>query len=104
MNSVLLINKNDPFTTANTTSIDVILTDSWCNRIVSQFLSFVLVDVGLLNVTAVFLTNLDIYVIVVYRPSSNTDLQDEHFLSFISDFCIEREVILLRDFNLPSLN
>ena len=69
-----------------------------------QILSFVSVDVCLLNVAAVFLIDLDIYIVVVCRPPFNTALQDEHLLSFISDFGIGREVILLGDFNLPSLD
>ena len=75
-----------------------------CCLYVANFLSFVSVDGGLLNVVAVFLTDLDIYIDVVYRPPPNTNLQPEHLLSFISDFCIRREVILLGDLNLPSLN
>ena len=58
----------------------------------------------MLNVAAVFLTDLDIYIVVLYSPPSNTALQDELLLSFISDFCIGREVILLGDFNLQFLD
>ena len=36
-------------------------------------------------------------------PSSSLD-QDENLVSFISDSCVCREVIILGDFNLPSLD
>ena len=75
-----------------------------CCLYAAHFLSFASVDVGLLNVAVVFLTALDIYIVVVYRPPSNTALQYEHLLSILSDFCLGREVILLEDVNLPSLD
>lgn len=44
------------------------------------------------------------YILVVYRPSSNSLLQDECLTSFIRDFCVGRKVVILENFNLPSSN
>ena len=44
------------------------------------------------------------YISVIYRPPSSSLDQYENLISFISDFCVGREVIILGDFNLPSLN
>ena len=62
-----------------------------CYAYVADFLSFVSVVAGVHNVAARFLPDLDIYVLVVCRPTSNPVLQDEHLLSLIRDFCIGRE-------------
>ena len=75
-----------------------------CCLYVADSLSFVPVEVDLLNVAVVFLTDLCVYVVAVYRPPSYTAVQDESLLLFLSEFCIAREVLLLGDFNLPSLN
>ena len=50
-----------------------------------------------------FLSDLDVYVLVVCRPYSRSPAQYENLLSFLADFCIGMEVIILRNFNLPSL-
>ena len=52
---------------------------------------FSVICFSVLNVAAVFLTDLNTYVVVVDRTPLNTALQGEHLLSFISDFCIDRE-------------
>ena len=49
---------------------------------VGDMLSLVQIDVDLLNVSAVLLLNLDVYVLAVYRPPSNSLLQDESLISF----------------------
>ena len=61
-------------------------------------------EVNLLNVAAVVLTDFHIYFVTVYRPPSYMALQHESFSLFLSEFCIGREVLLLRDFNLSSLD
>ena len=70
---------------------------------VKDSLAFIQIDVDLLNVVAVLLLNSDVYVLTVYRPSSSL-IQDENLVSFISDFCVGREVLILGDFDLPSLD
>ena len=55
---------------------------------VGDSLSFVQVHVGLINVARVFLSDLDIYVLVVYRLLSCSPAQDENLLSSLGIFCI----------------
>ena len=70
-----------------------------CCLYVADSWSFVQIDVGLFNVTGVFLLDLDVYVLA--RPPSNFLVQDENLPSFLSNFYIGREVIILGDFYLP---
>ena len=74
-----------------------------CYLHVGDMLSFVQIEVDLLNVAAVLLLDLDVYDLAVYRPPLNSPLQDVSLISFISDFCVGREVVILGDFSLPSL-
>ena len=74
-----------------------------CCLYVADSLLFVPVEVNFFNVAVVFLADLDIYIVAVYRPPFCTALQGESLLLFLSEFCIGREILLLGDFNLPSL-
>ena len=64
-------------------------------------MAFTPIDVHLLNVVAVLLLDLDVYILALYGPPSSL-VQDENMVSFISDYWVGREVIILGDFNLPS--
>ena len=75
-----------------------------CCLFVGDTLSFVKIEVDLLNVATVLLLDLDVYVLALYRAPSNSSLHDESLISFISDFCVEREVVILGDFNLLLLD
>ena len=55
------------------------------------------------NILTSCLTSFNVFVIVVYRPPSNTEVENNLLLSFLSDFCADKEVIILGDFNLPNL-
>ena len=50
------------------------------------------------------LSELDVYVLAIYRPPSSSLDQDENLRSFLSDVCDGKEVIILGDFNFPSLD
>ena len=55
-------------------------------------------------VVAVHLLQFDLWVLSLYRPPSYTLVENVTLLSFISDFCEGREVVILGEFNLPSLS
>ena len=56
------------------------------------------------NVLAFHLVTLNVFILLAYRPPSNTPVDDENLCSFIVDFCVGKEVIVLGDFNLPNLD
>ena len=47
---------------------------------------------------------LDVYILAVYRPPFSSLLQDKNLISFISNLCVGRKVVIRGDFNLPSLD
>ena len=55
------------------------------------------------NVICNRLVRLGIFVIMVYRPPSNSSEYNEYLSQFILNFSFDREVILIGDFNLPSI-
>ena len=55
------------------------------------------------NILTFCLVSYNVSVVVVYRPPSNCDSENERVCSFLRSFCAEKEVILMGDFNLPSL-
>ena len=61
------------------------------------------VEVSLPNLAAAYLSRLDLYVISVYRPPSYSDQDNDLLRSFLLEFCTGRNIILMGDFNLPSL-
>ena len=71
---------------------------------VANSLSFVQVDIDILNVAGVVSSDLDVYILAVYRFPSYSPAQDENLLSFLGDFYIGKEVVILGDFNVPSLD
>ena len=56
------------------------------------------------NVVCIRLVRLSIFVIMVYRPPSNSSEDNYHLSQFILKFFVDREVIINGDFNLPSNN
>ena len=56
------------------------------------------------NVTATYLVEYNLYILSVYRPPSYTGQENLQLLSFLRDFVFAREVLILGDFNLPTLN
>ena len=54
-------------------------------------------NINIPNTCSVFLPDLKLHIVVVYRPSYS--LHDNNILiDFLSDFCINREVIVMGDF------
>ena len=62
------------------------------------------VDASHPNVLSFRITAVNVYVLVIYRPPSNSHEQNDALASFLTDFCVEKEALLIGDFNLPSLD
>ena len=56
------------------------------------------------NTLAIFLPEFNLYVIVVYRPPSNSSIENIALLSYLQSFCYGKNVVLMGDFNLPSIS
>ena len=70
---------------------------------VSKSLRQVQVDVQLPNVAVVHLIDFDLHVLSVYRPPSYSLEENLHLVSFLTSFVPGKEVLMLGDFNLPTL-
>ena len=70
---------------------------------VCNSLRHVQVEVEIPNVAVVHLTDLDIFVLSVYRAPSSSQLENTALVDFIVSFSANKEILLLGDFNLPSL-
>ena len=55
------------------------------------------------NVLAIHLTDYDLYVLTVYRPPSNSPDENTRLAEFLENFVTGKEVIILGDFNLPTI-
>ena len=60
---------------------------------IRETFKFVEIDVVLPNVVAVHLLPVVLWILSLYRPPSNTLIEDATLLLFISDFCEGREVV-----------
>ena len=55
------------------------------------------------NVIIVYLPRYKVYILTVYRPPSYDDAYDDVLIDFLLSFCVNKEVVLMGDFNLRSL-
>ena len=55
------------------------------------------------NVITVYLSEFNVFVILVYRPPSSSLEETESLFDYLLTFCEDKEVLLLGDFNLPTL-
>ena len=62
------------------------------------------IKLSLPNVAAVFLEEFDLYVLSVYRPPSLSNGENMQLLTLLREFVFGREVLILGDFNLPTLD
>ena len=67
-------------------------------------IAYEVVECACPNVVVVRLLPSQLYVVIVYRPLSYTDQENHHLQSFLCQFCLEKEVVILGDFNLPSVD
>ena len=61
------------------------------------------VEVEVPNVLVVNILCWEIYLVVVYRPPSNIESDNSQLLQFLADFCLDKNVLVFGDFNLPTL-
>lgn len=55
------------------------------------------------NVLCFRLSKFNVYVVIVYRPPSYNDVQNDELISVLDELSRDREVIIMGDFNLPSI-
>ena len=70
---------------------------------VSCLLRSVQVEVGIPNVSVVSIVGMGVHVVCAYRPPSYTESENASLMDFLLEFCVGREVVVVGDFNLPSL-
>jgi len=56
------------------------------------------------NVLPIFLPDYSLYILTIYRPPSNSPTDNAELVAFITRFCVGKEVLLVGDFNLPSIH
>ena len=61
------------------------------------------VDTPLPNLLILRLASFNVHVVLAYRPPSNSLAQNQQLASFLSQFCLDKEVVILGDFNLPNV-
>ena len=66
-------------------------------------LDFVSVNINVTNMLAVHVLRFDFFIVVVYRPPSSSVFDNDRLLAFLMEFCYGKEVIILGDFNLPTV-
>ena len=71
---------------------------------VSKRISAVLIEQPLPNIVAVLLSALDIYILSVYRPPSYGLEENNQMMQFLREFSLGKELIIMGDFNLPSIS
>ena len=70
---------------------------------VSKGLRCLQVEVPVANVVMVCLLDFDLFVLSVYRPPSYSQNENSLLISFLSDHLVGKEVVVMGDFNLPTL-
>ena len=71
---------------------------------VSDSVSSCLIETAISNVVVVFLSDLGIFVASVYRPPSYDANENNNLVEFLRNFSVGREVVIMGDFNLPSIS
>ena len=56
------------------------------------------------NTVCVFLPSIGMHILNIYRPPSNTAAQDHELAAYFEIFCQDREVCIMGDFNLPTID
>ena len=61
------------------------------------------ITVDIPNVVVVYLLHLNLYVLSIYRPPSYSENENAVLLDFLYNFCTGKELIIMGDFNLPTI-
>ena len=71
---------------------------------INKDLSVVPDEIDVPNVLSVYVPGWEMHILICYRPPSYSALENEILMQFIEDFCSSRHVLVMGDFNLPSLS
>ena len=71
---------------------------------IHQSIKFEKIDISCPNVISISLPELNVHIVGAYRPPSQSATENQVMLDYLSRYCIGKEVIILGDFNLPSLS
>ena len=55
------------------------------------------------NVLTVNLFDLNVYIVGIFKPHTNNNVDNAVLFTFISDFCQNKEIVLVGDISSPSL-
>ena len=55
------------------------------------------------NLHTIYLSSYNIYVVLVYRPPSNSEEDNTCLLEYLANFVVGKEVLIMGDFNLPEI-
>ena len=67
-------------------------------------IKYEVINVDVPNVALLYLLDYGLYIIMLYRPPSYTDIDNRVLIEFLMEFCNNKEVLIMGDFNLPSLD
>ena len=56
------------------------------------------------NTCGLYLSTFKLHILLIYRPPSNTPQMNTELIDYITSFCTGREVCLIGDFNLPTID
>lgn len=70
---------------------------------VHDSVKYVCCDTQVENCVAIHLVQFNVMVLAVYRPPSYSETDNSILANFLLSFCADKEVLVLGDFNLPSL-
>lgn len=71
---------------------------------IKNFLQATSISDNFPNTLALHFHKLNRFLHLVCHPPSNTQDRDAHLLNYITSFSLEKKLLLLRDFNLPSVH
>ena len=71
---------------------------------VENSFSFKIVECDCHNVVVIHLIKYSVFLVLVYRPPSASLQDNDKLATFLTEFCGDKEVVIMGDFNLPEVN